>query len=132
MVQGFGKLKSGKGSSGKNNKKAAKNSKPVIKKGRRNVPTTTNNTNSLTYHQAQRDTTKAINKKNEVIVAAKAVASGSRFFLSDVTVKGTNELKKQHQIRSKKELKNATKNNKNGSAVTESLKKQLRKLGRNV
>ena len=47
-------------------------------------------------------TTKAINQKNEVAIAAKAVSVGTKFFLSDVAAKGEKEMKKQLRARDKK------------------------------
>ena len=49
--------------------------------------------------------TKQINKKNEAIVAAKAVASGDRFFLKDIADSGTKEHKGQIKARDKKQDK---------------------------
>lgn len=49
--------------------------------------------------------TKSINKKNERLIAAKAISSGAHFFLKDVAEKGNNEMKKQIQQRNKKQSK---------------------------
>jgi hypothetical protein len=56
----------------------------------------------------QQETTKAINRKNERIIAAKAVSVGTKFFLSDVAEKGTNHIRKQTAERNKRQLKSKT------------------------
>lgn len=69
-------------------------------------------------------TTKAINRKNEAAIAAKAVAVGTKFFLGDVSAKGEKEMQKQLREREKKQSK--------GGGAADRLKSQLRKLGKNV
>lgn len=71
--------------------------------------------------QTNVETTKAINKRNEALVAAKAVSAGSKFFLSDISEKGKREKMKQIQERNKKQRKSH-------SNVTEKLKDKLKKL----
>lgn len=72
-------------------------------------------------------TTKAINIKNEVAIAAKAVSVGTKFFLSDVAAKGEKEMKKQLRARDKKEQGGG-----GGGSAADRIKAQLRKLGKNA
>jgi hypothetical protein len=67
-------------------------------------------------------TAKAINKKNEAIVSAKAIASGTRFYLNDVKAVGKKELSAQEKVRNKKED--------HQKKLSGRLREQLRKLGR--
>lgn len=70
-------------------------------------------------------TTKAINRKNEAGVAAKAVAVGTQFFLTDIASTGKTEMNKKLKERNKRQGKTT-------SGASERLKVQLRKLGRDV
>lgn len=72
---------------------------------------------------ADREITKSINKKNEVMVSTKAVSSGGKFFLTDIREGGQQALEKQLKAREKKE----SKGNKN---MDIRLKEQLKSLGR--
>lgn len=74
------------------------------------------------YHQTEASVSKDIAKKNERHIAAKAVASGVKFFLTEVAAKGKQEHQKQLQERNKKQDK-ATK-------LSDRVKDQLKKLGR--
>jgi hypothetical protein len=74
--------------------------------------------------KAEHEITKKINRKNEALVAAKAVSVGSRLFLSDIRDKGKNEVKNQARVRNKKESK-ATK-------ASDRIKVQLQKIGGDV
>jgi hypothetical protein len=71
-------------------------------------------------------TTKAINRKNEMQVAAKAISVGTQFFMSDIKTKGQQEYRQQLQQRDKKQMKS--------SSVQQSqrVQEQIRKLGRNI
>jgi hypothetical protein len=69
-------------------------------------------------------TTKAINRKNEAGIAAKAVAVGTQFFLTDIATKGKTDLNKKLNERNKKQGK--------ATGAADRLKVQLRKLGRDV
>mmetsp|Transcript_6154 Transcript_6154/g.7751 ORF Transcript_6154/g.7751 Transcript_6154/m.7751 type:complete len:97 (-) Transcript_6154:81-371(-) len=66
------------------------------------------------------ETTKAINEKNQAIISAKVLNSGSKLFLSDIKESGSKELKAQAKEQLKKEGKI---NN-----MSERLKNQLKKL----
>ena len=68
--------------------------------------------------------TKAINKKNEAMISAKAVSAGNTFFLNDIKDKGKKEINRQTQNRIKKET--------GSNKLTSKLKKQLRKMGRDI
>jgi len=62
--------------------------------------------------------------KNETAVSARAVGAGDRFFLTDLTDKGKKKLNDMERERNKKEDR-ATK-------LSDKLRDQLRKLGRDV
>lgn len=66
------------------------------------------------------DTSKAINRKNEVTVAARAVGSGSRFFLNDIKEAGKKEIGKKNAELRKRESKSVK--------MSERLTQQLNKL----
>ena len=66
------------------------------------------------------ETSKAINRKNEVEVAARAMGSGDRFFLSDIKVAGKKEIGKNKRQLRKKESKSIK--------MSERLTQQLNKL----
>lgn len=68
--------------------------------------------------------TKAINKKNEIMASAKAVSSGNTFFLSDIKEKGKKEIHRAKQSQLKKET--------GSNKLTSKLKKQLRKMGKEI
>lgn len=124
MAQGLGsgagrklsKTKSAKSGGSQKRKRAtkkAKGRKYHAPKGRKAI-----------QQRAELETTKAINRKNESLISARAVGNGTRFFLSDVKEAGQKELKAQVQARNKKQDK-ATK-------VADRVKEQLRKMGRDV
>lgn len=77
MVQGNHKLGKSKKSSGSQKKKGGK----AVKHTRKGSSKIENN-------KAHIETTKAINKKNERLVAAKALNSGTNFFLKDIAERG--------------------------------------------
>ena len=91
MAQGSGKLSKKTKSSGAQRRKAVKK-KSVTKKGRRS------------YKDLDR-TTKSINKKNETLIAAKAMSAGTQFFCSDIKTVGQRENNKQTNQRAKMEKK---------------------------
>lgn len=64
-------------------------------------------------------TTKAINAKNEITVAARVVGSGNTFALKDIEKMGKKEVGKQRQELSKKGK---------GAKMSERLREQLNKL----
>mmetsp|Transcript_2366 Transcript_2366/g.3368 ORF Transcript_2366/g.3368 Transcript_2366/m.3368 type:complete len:137 (-) Transcript_2366:314-724(-) len=68
--------------------------------------------------------TKAINKKNEILASAKAVAAGNTFFLNEIKEKGNKEIHRMNQSKVKKET--------GSNKLSSRLKKQLRKMGRDV
>ena len=68
--------------------------------------------------------TKAINKKNEIMASAKAISSGNTFFLSDIKEKGKKEIHRANQAQLKKE--------RGANKLTSKLKKQLRKMGKDI
>jgi hypothetical protein len=87
-------------------------------KGKLKITRKGNNTNQ--HAKDDVDTTRTINKKNEVLVAAKAVSVGTKFFLNDIQAKGKTEVSKQLRQRSKKQVK---------TKLSNRLKDQLQKLG---
>ncbi len=74
--------------------------------------------------QEIRNATKAINKKNESLISAKAISAGNTFFLNEIKEKGKKEINKQKQNQMKKE--------KGSNKLTSRLKKQLRKMGKDI
>lgn len=107
MAQGHGKLSKAKATKG------GKKNKQQPKKGRRSIAPKRKhaiNANDGIH------TTKAINRKNEASIAAKAVASGTQFFLTDISKSGKDKLSRKITERNKKQ----------GSA--NHLQKQLDKL----
>lgn len=71
-----------------------------IKKGKRTITP-----KRSTQHQQEIAVTKAINRKNETTIAAKAMGVGTQFFLKDIAGKGKAELDKQIKQRDKKQKK---------------------------
>lgn len=122
MAQGSAKLTKKPKSGGAQKRKAVRGKKTVHMGTRDFAPNAARGKNAAAREDAA--TTKAINQKNEVAIAAKAVAVGTQFFLSDVASKGEKEMKKQLNDRNKKQSK--------GGGAANRLKAQLRKLGRNV
>ncbi len=123
MAQGIGKLsKSSKSKSGGATKKKVVRTKTVTK-GRKDFKP--KNINASVIDKLE--TTKAINRKNEIGVAAKAVSVGTKFFMQDVTQSGQQAHKKQIQIRDKKQMKSSSM-----ASTSNRLKEKLRKLGREV
>jgi hypothetical protein len=118
MVQGAGKMGKGKKSKGGERHKGRASKKNVNAKGKRIINRKGNN--ATLHSTADLDTTRDINKKNEVLVAAKAVSVGTKFFLNDINSKGKTEINKQNRQRSKKQIK---------TKLSNRLKDQLQKLG---
>ena len=117
MAQGAFKLKAGKSDAKKSraNKKHIQRQKQLAKgpkafkaKGRKSA-----------LAQQESRTSKAINSKNEVAIAARAVGAGSRFSLKDIEGAGKKELGKQRTETRRRESKRA---------MGERLKEQLHKL----
>ena len=115
MAQGLGNLNKAKKSKGSQKRKVVK--AKSLTKGRKSFNAKGSKTTSF---KDEKETTKAINRKNESIVAAKAVSVGTRFFLNDVTEKGTREMKSQLRHRNKKQDKS--------TKLSDRLKDQLKKL----
>jgi len=105
MPQGLGKL------AGRKNKIPRKK-KQVLKKGRKQFK-------SKKGLDDQIAVTKAINRKNEAVVAAKAVSVGTTFVLTDLAARGEDRKRRQVKERDKKQQ---------GSKITERLQAQLRKM----
>lgn len=63
---------------------------------------------------------KQINKKNEALVAAKAVSAGNKFFLNDIAERGMKEHKDQIRARNKKQDMS--------KKLTGRIKEQIKKL----
>mmetsp|Transcript_4521 Transcript_4521/g.7047 ORF Transcript_4521/g.7047 Transcript_4521/m.7047 type:complete len:121 (-) Transcript_4521:234-596(-) len=119
MAQGSGKLKnnnnsikSKKKSGGAQKRKAIKATKYAKRKGSGKIE---NNKGIVAA-------TKAINKKNERIIAAKACTAGTNFFLKDIAEKGKNESQRQTAVRDKKQQKQKSNN------ISDRLKDQIKKL----
>ena len=117
MAQGSAKLARAKKSAGGQKRKVVTKTKKGPKhhaaKGRK--------------AQAKQETTqvtKSINRKNEAIASARAIGAGNTLFLKDLKEVGKSTLKQQARDRLKKES--------NASKLTDRMKDQLRKLGRDV
>lgn len=126
MAQGLGKLQR-KAKSGGATKKKQVHKQSHLNKGKKQFTAKKKAVISNGHLHAEQATTKAINQRNESLVAAKALSSGalaSSFFLKDVVSKGKKEHTDQLRKRSKKESKDANQ--------TERLKKQLKKLGKDT
>lgn len=122
MAQGLGKLQKKAKSGGAAKKKQVR--KQTLSKGKKQFTAKRKSFLANGHHKAEHGTTKAINKRNETLVAAKALSSGtlaSQFFLKDLATKGSKEQAEQMRKRNKKERKEVNQ--------TERLKKQLKKLG---
>ena len=118
MAQGLAKVaKARKQSGGAQKRKNAK----VVSKGRK---TYNPKGRKAVEFKEDNETSKALARKTEAYVSAKAIARGSRFFLSDVKEVGKKELNVQEKLRNKKEEKE--------KKMDQRLKEQLRKLGREV
>ena len=125
MAQGAGKLQRKQKSGGAAKKKQSR--KQALSKGKKSFSVKKKSVLANGHYQADQATTKAINQRNESLVAAKALSSGataSQFFLKDLAAKGKKEQTEQLRKRNKKESKEANQ--------TERLKKQLEKLGKDI
>ncbi|CAJ1938222.1 unnamed protein product [Cylindrotheca closterium] len=94
MAQGNHKLGKSKKSPGSQKKKGGK----AVKHKRKGSTKIENN-------KADIVTSKAINRKNERLVAAKAMNSGTNFFLKDIAERGKSEGQRQNAARDKKQSK---------------------------
>ena len=115
MAQGSGKL--GKAQKSKGALKRKNHKTKSLSKGRKSFNARGAKTGAF---RDEKETTKTINKKNESIVAAKAVSVGTRFFLTDVAEKGTNQMNAELKQRNKKQDKS--------TKLSDRLKDQLQKL----
>mmetsp|Transcript_27648 Transcript_27648/g.32721 ORF Transcript_27648/g.32721 Transcript_27648/m.32721 type:complete len:122 (+) Transcript_27648:205-570(+) len=117
MAQGLGKTP-------KKNKSAAssaKLSKRKLAKGRMTFATKGRNKVALARQNVA--TSRAICKKNEKIISAKAITAGNTFFLNDIKEQG-----KKEKLRFKR---NQTREEKKGvNDLGRRLKDQLKKLGK--
>jgi len=127
MAQGQGRLSKGgggggggRGIAGRKEKRVARAKKKAVAKGRKHAAARKSAVVNSASRRAEVETTKAINRRNESLIAAKAVSVGTKFFLGDIAEKGTKEVEKQVRDRNKKQEK---------SKATDRLKEQLRKLG---
>lgn len=127
MAQGVGKLaKKGKKVTAAP-ARAKKAVKPAIvsKKGKRFVAPKQNSAAaaaSSQHHRQQLEVSKALEKKNEALVGAKAIAAGAKFgLLHDIQEKGQKQLSRQLKDRDKQQQPRNAK-------VTQRLQQQLQKL----
>jgi hypothetical protein len=97
----------------------------VSKKGRRFVAPKQSSAAaaaSSQHHRQQMEVSKAIEKKNEALVGAKAIAAGAKFgLLHDIQEKGQTQLSRQLKERDKQQQPRKAK-------VTQRLHQQLQKL----
>lgn len=85
--------------------KARKSSGSLKKKGGKAVKHKRKGSSKIENNKAHIQTSKAINKKNERLVAAKALNSGTNFFLKDIAERGKSEGQRQKASRDKKQNK---------------------------
>ena len=114
MAQGGSKLKSNKPDARKSRpthqkKQLSKGRKAFATKGRKAI-----------VAKQEMQTSKAINRKNEIAVAARAVGAGNTFYLKDIKEAGKKELGKRKDDLKKREGKSVK--------MSERLKEQLNKL----
>jgi hypothetical protein len=115
MAQGNGTFGKGRGgdkrSGGAKKRQAVKSGKFAKRKG----------STAIENNKGIMAATKAINRKNERIIAAKACTAGTNFFLNDIAAKGKDESRRQAAARNKKE------NNKSHK-MSDRLRDQIQKL----
>lgn len=109
MAQGNHKLGKAKKSGGAQKRKAGNATKHKRKGG-----------SAIEKNKAKIATTKSINRKNERIVAAKALNGGTNFFLKDISERGKSESQRQLAARDKKQNK--------PTKLTDRLKQTISKL----
>mmetsp|Transcript_29560 Transcript_29560/g.62798 ORF Transcript_29560/g.62798 Transcript_29560/m.62798 type:complete len:119 (+) Transcript_29560:370-726(+) len=117
MAQGGLKLKSNKPSSKISRLVHKKQKRKQLSKGRKAFAA---KGRKVTLAKQETQTTKAINSKNETVVAARALGAGNTFSLKDIKEAGKKELGKQKHDLRKRESKS--------SKMSERLKEQLNKL----
>jgi Protein of unknown function (DUF2462) len=109
MAQGQPKMKKTAATAAKQNKKtkvtavSRRQNKTTAKKGPRAFAPTKQA--AAAAAQGPRAVTKAIDRKNEASIAAKAVSIGTQFFLTDIAGRGKQQLSKQIAERNKKQKK---------------------------
>mmetsp|Transcript_19897 Transcript_19897/g.25624 ORF Transcript_19897/g.25624 Transcript_19897/m.25624 type:complete len:120 (+) Transcript_19897:134-493(+) len=118
MVQGGVKLAKAKKSGGAQRRQVSR--KKALNKGQKTFKA--KGLASDIRLRDEHDTTKAINRKNESLVAAKAVKTGTNFFLTDMTERGSKQMKKEISDRNKKQNKHKA------SKLTDRLQDQLKKV----
>jgi hypothetical protein len=121
MAQGLGKLKKTPGAQKRKTAAHKKKKQATITKGRKHYNP---KGRKAEQQRPQVAISKAINRKNEALISAKAVSDGTKFALRDVSELGKTELQAQQKARTKKEDK--------ATRLTDRLKDQLKKLGRDV
>lgn len=119
MAQGNLKLKGSSKSQGAKKRQTIR-AKTLTAKGRKHYSAKSHKASSIRADQA---VSKDIAKKNESLIAAKAISAGNRFFLNDVSEKGKKEQQKQLSERDRKQSK-ATKMSERMKAQLKSLKEE--------
>jgi Protein of unknown function (DUF2462) len=104
MAQGTGKLPAKKAAKSKGAQKHKAAKSKLVAKGRLQKKAK----NLDESDKLDQEATKTINKRNERLIAAKAVSVGTKFFLNDISEKGANHVKKQTAERNKKQQKSKT------------------------
>ena len=119
MAQGSGlqKLKKAHKSAGSQRRKVA-GKKSATAKGR--MQKKARRSHAVAAAKPQSEISKSISRKNESLIAAKAIAGGMKFSLTDLTSKGTKEHKAQIKARDKKQD--------SSTKLTGRLKDQIQKL----
>lgn len=119
MVQGNFRGNKSKRSSGASKKQKIKAAKRATKGWKTHKP----KGRKAAEGKSDVSVSKAISKKNELLISAKAISHGSRFFLNDLKENGQKALEKGNKAKLKKEAKDHKK-----SHVTDRIKEQLKKI----
>ncbi|KAG7361806.1 hypothetical protein IV203_036907 [Nitzschia inconspicua] len=119
MAQGSHKL-GGKSSGNASNRKRAKSAGAKKRQTVKAKTTTRKGSSNIERNKGIIEATKAINRKNERIIAAKACTAGTNFFLKDIAEKGKKEGRRQTAVRDKKQSKS--------NSMSDRLKDQIQKL----
>jgi hypothetical protein len=104
--------------SGGSQKRKAIRAKTVQSKGRKQKKAS--RAAAVQANKPIEEATKQINKRNEALIAAKAVSSGAKFYLNDISERGLKEQKDQIRQRNKKQDK--------ANSMTGRLKEQIKQL----
>mmetsp|Transcript_18561 Transcript_18561/g.26116 ORF Transcript_18561/g.26116 Transcript_18561/m.26116 type:complete len:124 (+) Transcript_18561:105-476(+) len=121
MAQGLGKITGARVGTKKRKSAASQKHTKKLNKGRKSFAA---KGRKCSLAKREVETSKAINRKNEAHISAKALSAGSKFFLADIKEVGKVELKKQNIAMKKVENKS--------TKLSDRLKDQLKKMGHDI